>query len=189
MQRGPLPYILEDRTGANTGSDFDDIYDRLFFRVARSPSQTATMIYNMHRRASRHRDSLPFTQDPIVVLDFLHDESLGTVSFIRPAGRISQAMSKYLRKTSLFASSLSRKFTGSDGREYRWSYRSVDGQEWTCTTGAENYLVAHYDLKKPDVRVYGVSGHTLTIYEAFVHMAVELMTSLTIMRHIAQHNL
>ncbi len=71
MQRGPLPYILEDRTGTNTGSDFDDIYDRLFFRVARSPAQTATMIYNMHRRASRHRDSLPFTQDPIVVLDFL----------------------------------------------------------------------------------------------------------------------
>ncbi|KAK0191723.1 hypothetical protein F5146DRAFT_929354, partial [Armillaria mellea] len=182
------PISWRTEPGPTPGSDYDDIYDRLFFRVARSPAQTATMIYNMHRRASRHRDSLPFTQDPIVVLDFLHDESLGTVSFIRPTGRISQAMSKYLRKTSLFGSSLSRKFAGSDGREYRWSYHSVDGQEWTCTTGAENYLVAHYDLKKPDVRVYGVSGHTLTIYEAFIHMAIgEKLYSLLILLPLPTH--
>lgn len=86
-----------------------------------------------------------------------------------------------------------------------------------CTTGVENYLVAHYDLKPPDVRAYGVSGNNLTIYESFIHLSVgewrlamllvdlapnshlssfsaivlpsELLASLIIMRHIAQHNL
>ena len=28
-----LPYYLEDRTGHYTGTDFDEIYDRLFLRV------------------------------------------------------------------------------------------------------------------------------------------------------------
>ena len=40
-----------------------------------------------------------------------------------------------------------------------------------CTTVLENHLVAHYDLKPPDVRAYEVSGHTVTIYEPFVHIA------------------
>lgn len=47
--------------------------------------------------------------------------------------------------------------------------KAIVGQ---CTTVAENYLVAHYDLKAPDTRVYGVSGNTLTIYEAFGDLAV-----------------
>ncbi|KAF5358768.1 hypothetical protein D9758_008570 [Tetrapyrgos nigripes] len=86
-------------------------------------------------------------------------------------------------------SSLFRKFIGSDGREYRWSHRTTPGQEWTLTTGTENYLVAHFDLKPPDVRAYDVSGNTLTVHEAFIHLSVEILATLTIMRHIAQHNL
>ena len=90
-----------------------------------------------------------------------------------------------------------------------------------CTT-AENYLVAHYDLKPPNVRVFDVSGNTLTVYEPFVHVALgeswasvgsdtwasrngpgfgdriewcwlmwltEIITSLIIMRHLAEHKL
>jgi len=38
-----------------------------------------------------------------------------------------------------------------------------------CTT-MENTLVAHYDLKPPNVRTYDVSGNNLIIYEAFAHM-------------------
>lgn len=153
MLQGPLPYTFEDRTGAHTSSDFDDIYDRLFFHVATAPQRSgssAIMIYSMNRRASRHRDSQPFRHTPSAVLEFLPDGSLGNVSFMQPAGTLTIPMVRYLRKTSLFGryvvpeisygntapypapdSSLSRKFLCSDGREYKWVNRSVEGQEWT----------------------------------------------------------
>ncbi|KAJ7124430.1 hypothetical protein C8R44DRAFT_619743 [Mycena epipterygia] len=191
MLQSPLPYILEDRTGAHTASDFDDIYDRLFYHVATVPQRSgssAIMIYSMNRRASRHRDSQPFHHTPAAMLEFLPDGSLGNASFMQPAGTLTIPMVRYLRKTSMFGRSLSRKFMCSDGHEYKWVNRSVEGQEWTCTT-ADNYLIAHYDLKPADVRAYGVSGNTLTIYEAFSHLTLELLASLTIMRHIQQYNL
>ncbi|KAF8896944.1 hypothetical protein CPB85DRAFT_203864 [Mucidula mucida] len=182
-----LPYILEDRTGVNTASDFDEMYDRVFYRIARVPlvRATTTMIYEMGTRASRHRDTLPVTQPPIVILDFQEDESLGTISYLRPTGKTTELMSRYLKKTGLFSS----KFMGSDGQEYRWSHRSVVGQEWTCTVGADHRPIAHYDLKPPNVNAYGISGHTLTVEEEYVHVLVELLASFTIMRHIALHNL
>ncbi|KDQ28684.1 hypothetical protein PLEOSDRAFT_173292 [Pleurotus ostreatus PC15] len=178
-------YTLEDRTALISSSDFDDIYDRLFLRVSRPTKATSTMIYKMKHRSSRHRDSQPLTAEPIVVLDFAPDESLGNISF--PKAKVTVPMARYLRKTSLFGGSLSRKFIGSDGREYTWNRGCVQGQEWTCTT--ENFLVAHYDLKPPQQRVYGTSGNTLNIYQPFFPLAVEIVASLTIMRHIAQFNL
>ncbi|KAJ6562070.1 hypothetical protein B0H19DRAFT_943564 [Mycena capillaripes] len=191
--RGPLPFIFEDRTGAHTSSDFDDIYDRLFFHVATVPQRSgssAIMIYSMTRPASRHRDSQPLHNTPSAVLEFPPDGSLGKVSFMQPgSGRtLTIPMGRYLRKTSLFGRSLSRKFLCSDGREYKWVNRSAEGQEWSCTT-ADNYLVAHYDLRPADVRVYGVSGNYLTIYEAFSHLTLEILASFIIMRHIQQYNL
>ena len=42
-QAQPLPLVLEDRTGAYTTTDFDDIYDRAFFRVVCS-SQRAGVV-------------------------------------------------------------------------------------------------------------------------------------------------
>ncbi|KAJ7277544.1 hypothetical protein C8J57DRAFT_1309566 [Mycena rebaudengoi] len=191
MLQGPLPYILEDRTGAHTASDFDDIYDRVFFHVATVPQRSgssAIMIYSMNRRASRHRDSQPFRSTPVAALEFLPDGSLGNISFMQPQGTLTLPMVRYLRKTSLFGRSLSRKFMCSDGREYKWSHRGAEGHEWTCTN-ADNYLVAHYDLKPADVRAYGVSGNNLTVYEAFGPLTLELLASLTIMRHIQQYNL
>ncbi|KAJ7983209.1 hypothetical protein DFH06DRAFT_1266665 [Mycena polygramma] len=201
MLQAALPYTLEDRTGAYTASDFDDIYDRLFFHVATAPQRagsTAVMIYAMPRRASRHRDSRPVRHAPAAVLEFLADGSLGNVAFAQGAGggggTLTLPMARYLRKTSLFGRSLSRKFMCSDGREYKWVHRSVEGQEWTCTPAtvtdpAHNYLVAHYDLKPADVRAYGVSGNTLTIYEPFAGLGLELLASFIIMRHIQQYNL
>ncbi|KAF9442908.1 hypothetical protein P691DRAFT_738486 [Macrolepiota fuliginosa MF-IS2] len=186
----PLPYALEDRTGSNTHSDFDDMYDRMFFHIARRPGHAATYIYEMPIRASRHRSSLPLNREPSAVLEFLPDESLGNVTFVGkgslPATTIP--MSRYLRKTSLFGTSLARKFVGSDGREYKWSYQAVGDQQWSCTTN-DNYFVAHYDLKPSDVRTYDVSGNTLTIYEPFAHLALEIMVSFIIMRHLAEHHL
>jgi hypothetical protein len=65
----------------------------------------------------------------------------------------------------------------------------VPGQEWSvgqriiplwfpfvklivqCHT-AEGFLVAHYDLKPPDTRAYGVSGNVLTVHEAFTQLSL-----------------
>ncbi|KAJ8095183.1 hypothetical protein PM082_010405 [Marasmius tenuissimus] len=189
--RTPLPYIFEDRTGALTLSDFDDMYDRLFFRISRPvPQKPVTMIFNMERRASRHRDRnmSTFHPNPLAVLEFQPDESLGRISFNNGSKPFSLPMGSYLRKTSILGVSRSRKFVGSDGIEYRWNHRTVPGQEWTCTT-TDNYLVAHFNLKPPNERAYDVSGNTFTIHEPFIHLATELLSTLTIMRHILQHNL
>lgn len=114
----PLPYVLEDRTGSLTTSDFDDIYDRIFFRVVHSQSSTGpvTMIYEMTRRASRHRDSIlqamsPYQQhrEPQVLLEFRPDQSLGRVQFYRaatattPAKRSTIEMGRWLRRYGIFA--------------------------------------------------------------------------------------
>ncbi|KAJ7062751.1 hypothetical protein C8F01DRAFT_985944 [Mycena amicta] len=194
----PLPLILEDRTGAYTTTDFDDIYDRAFFHVV-CTAQSSVMIYSMTRRTSRHRDAhwQPHLHSPAAVLEFATDGGLGSVSFASAVNSNTRPkvfpMVQYLRKTSLFGRSLSRKFVCSDGREYKWVQQQKDGTragaaEWTCTT-ADNYVVAHYDLKLPNVRAYGVSGNSLTIYEGFAHLTLELLVSFIIMRHIQQYNL
>jgi len=191
MRSAPLPYILEDRSGIYNDSDFDDIYDRLFLRIAESSHDAETsvlMIYDMGRRSSRRRDSRHFDRHPAVVLEFGTNGTPGNIHFMEPPAAFTIPMYQYLRKTTIFGSSLFRRFKGSDGREYRWNYRSTEGQEWSCVTGANN-LVAHYNLKRPDVPAFYVSGNVLTIHESYSHLAMELLASLTIMRHIAQHNL
>jgi len=172
-------------------SDFDDIYDRLFLRVAESPKHSkecVSTIYNMGRRSSRKRDSCHLDRQPAVVLEFGANGTLGNIHYLQPPATFSLPMHQYLRKTTIFAGSLSRKFKGLDGKDYRWSYRSIEGQEWSCIS-SENHLVAHYVLRPLDAPAYHVSGNILTIHEAFSHLAIEIFASLTIMRHIAHCNL
>ncbi|KAH7923155.1 hypothetical protein BV22DRAFT_1048391 [Leucogyrophana mollusca] len=179
-----MPYFLEDKTGKLTESDFVDINDRLCLRLrctAREPTHTAYMIYNVTCASDLLK--------PLVALDFGPDDTLGTIAF----GSGSQmAMKQYLTKLSPLGrlpSSKTRKFIGSDGQEYRWSWRSTKGQEWTCTNSSQ-YLVAFYTLKLSSEPEYnGSSGCMLTIDEAYPHLVAEMLASLTIMRHIAAHNL
>ncbi|OSD01887.1 hypothetical protein PYCCODRAFT_1368435 [Trametes coccinea BRFM310] len=189
MLNRSLPYVLEDRTGHYAGSDFDEIYDRLFLHVSCPPpsrtadyAETTLMIYDTGRRSSSRRQSRPALREPSVVLEFGPNGALGTVSFPRLA--VSAPMSQYLRKTSMFSSSLSRKFTASNGEDYRWVYRGVKEHEWTCAD-SRDYVVAHYTLKPPDQPSYNTSGNILTIYEPWAHLATEILASLTIMRHLA----
>jgi len=182
---------MEDRFGLYNASDFDDIYDRLFLRVVQSPQhsqKSMSMIYNMGRRSSRKHDSRHLDRQPAVVLEFGANGTLGNIHYMNPPAALSLTMHQYLRKTTIFGGSLSRRFTGSDGEDYRWSYRSVDGQEWSCVN-SESHLVAHYALKPLGVPAYHVSGNMLTIHEPFSHLAIEILASLTIMRHIAYYNL
>ncbi|TFK22782.1 hypothetical protein FA15DRAFT_671112 [Coprinopsis marcescibilis] len=185
-----IPLVLEDRTAAITNTDFDDMYDRVFLHISRIPGQSTTNLYEMQVRASRHRSREAHTvnREPTISLEFLQDETLGTVTF--PKHRMAIPMSRYLRKLSFFGPSLCRKFAASDGREYKWSYRALDDHEWTCSTADEsNYLVAHYNVRPPSVPMYDNSGNKLTIYPHFTHLTTELVASLLIMRHIAQFNL
>ncbi|OJT07656.1 hypothetical protein TRAPUB_1481 [Trametes pubescens] len=184
-----LPYFIEDRTGQYTGSDFDEIYDRVFLRVGRPPpghaahyAETTLMVYDTGRRSSSKRYSQPVSREPSVILEFGPNGALGTISFV--GSSVSMPMGQYLRKTSMFAGSLSRKFTGSNGEEYRWIHRGVSEHEWSCVD-SRNYVVAHYTLKPPEKPAYNTSGNMLTIYEPFTHLAVEILASLTIMRYLA----
>jgi hypothetical protein len=95
----PLPFVLEDRTGLLAATDFDDMYDRVFLRVARASHPATILIYKMNQRASRRRDSLPLQAKPTATLQFGPSNSLGTLYYV---GKAVVPMSQYLRKTSLF---------------------------------------------------------------------------------------
>ena len=105
MRSASLHYVLEDRSGVYNDSDFEDIYDRLFLRIA-EPSRDAEtsilMIYDMGRRSSRRRDSRHFDRQPSVVLDFGTNGKLGSIHFMQPPGGHSLPMYQYLRKTTIF---------------------------------------------------------------------------------------
>ncbi|KIJ68078.1 hypothetical protein HYDPIDRAFT_173756 [Hydnomerulius pinastri MD-312] len=176
-----MPYLLEDKTGRLTGSEFVDINDRLRLRLrctAQAPTHTAYMIQNV----THGSDAV----NPLIALAFGPDNSLGTITI---GSGVPMGMKQYLAKLSPLGSTNTRKFLGSDGQEYRWSWRSTKGHEWTCTNQSQ-YLVAFYTLKlagEPDYS--SSSGCMLTIDEAYPHLADEMLASLTIMRHIVAHNL
>ena len=105
MRGDPLHYVLEDRYAVYNESDFDDIYDRLFIRIAESSRDAETavsMIYDMGRRSTRRRDTRHFERQPSVVLEFGSNGALGTVRFMQPTRSSSMSMYQYLRKTSIF---------------------------------------------------------------------------------------
>lgn len=105
-----MPYMFEDRTGRVTGSDYDDIYDRMFIRVIphpRSPARSDNVlaIYNMGRRSTRHGDTRHLERQPLVVLEFAEGAAggLGNISFFYPpAPSMTMPMNRYLRKTTFF---------------------------------------------------------------------------------------
>ncbi|KAH9928934.1 uncharacterized protein B0H18DRAFT_999460 [Fomitopsis serialis] len=170
MSTGALPYYLEDRSGSYAGSDFDDIYDRLFLRVA-------LMIYNVGRRSSNQRDYRPLQREPSVALEF------------GPSGTLDRSLSwARLRSHCLEGESLIRKFRASNGEEYKWTYKTESDHQWSCTDSA-NYVVAHYNLKPPNKPAFRTSGNMLTINETHASLAIELLASLTIMRHVAAYHL
>ncbi|KAF7981794.1 hypothetical protein HWV62_15283 [Athelia sp. TMB] len=105
MRSSPLPYLLEDRSAHPTSSDFDDIYDRLFLRIAeasRDTESTVTMIYDMGRRSARKRDSRHYDRPPSAVLEFGTDGALGHIRLMQPPALLSLPMNQYLRKTAIW---------------------------------------------------------------------------------------
>ncbi|KAH7911011.1 hypothetical protein BJ138DRAFT_1007480 [Hygrophoropsis aurantiaca] len=174
-----MPFLLEDKTGKFTESDFTDINDRLCLRLrCTAPTAHSYAIYNITY------DSEP--PKPIVVLEFGPNHALGSIKL---GSGPKLPMAEYLAKLSPQGSSKTRKFTGSDGQEYRWSWRSTPGHEWTCTNASES-VVAFYTLKLSSEPEYsGSSGCMLTVDEAYPHLIPEMLASLVVMRRIAAYNL
>ncbi|KAG7098038.1 hypothetical protein E1B28_000014 [Marasmius oreades] len=172
-----MPYFLEDKTGSLLGSEFVDIHDRLHF-VYRSTSHACSHATYMIFNTSSYTD-------PLMALTFGPRNALGTVSF---PSHVSYPMGTYLSRIST-SSGRAWKFTASDGQEYFWRWRSQPNQEWTCTN-ANGYMIAYYSLKTPGEPQYeGSSGCSLTIEEAFPRLAVEMLGTLMILRHIAEYRL
>lgn len=192
-------YTFEDRTGRNYDSDWDDIWERLYFRVCQEPSspertdslepnKSKINIYNVEYRMMR-RDHSHVDFYPNVVLEF-NGHNLGQITYDTELYKCTFQMGKYIKKTSFFGgSSLLRKFTGSDGNEYKWCHKVVEGQEWTCTTGQNEMIVAHYDLLPEGYVAYRISGHNLVVRNKWAALSIEFLATLIIMRHIHQHNL
>ncbi|KAG7440820.1 uncharacterized protein BT62DRAFT_923696 [Guyanagaster necrorhizus] len=180
MTKYGIPIFLEDKSGKLTGSEFIDIHDRMRFSyrcTARDGTHTAYMIFNLTAAAVMYHPRA------IAALDFGPGNSLGTISW----GGVTIPMKKYLVRVS--NRGRARKFVASDSQEYIWSWRTKDNQEWTCTN-VNGYLVAYYSLKVPGEPPYeGSSGCSLTVDEAYGHLAAECLASLMIMRHIAEYNL
>ncbi|KAF8519992.1 hypothetical protein BU17DRAFT_89348 [Hysterangium stoloniferum] len=193
-----LPYFFEDTTGLATGpSDFLDIYDRppyLYLSSSHAyPGPNAKQrvpvdaaregrtlkIFELGTRAltSSRRPHREDGTPPSAVISL----DAGTVKLF---GDKTLALERWLRKSSTFGSTLVRQFRGSDGMTYQWSFRTANAHEWACVQLETNCLVAHYDIRSPSEPVYKTSGNVLTVYEHCVHISVELLASLILMRNL-----
>lgn len=132
-----IPYLLEDRTGDVLNTEFDEIYDRMFFGVSSSnppspssstdpaPSRTIKLFELGKRSAPALRgSSLNFGKDPVVVLDFAPGGGMGTVLFVRQG--VSMPMEKWMRRFD----AKGRCFACSDGENYYWTHKANAETEW-----------------------------------------------------------
>ncbi|GJJ16243.1 hypothetical protein Clacol_010539 [Clathrus columnatus] len=185
-----IPLFFEDKTGKITGSDFVDIYDRSpMLRVAQVVQSDRILRYIYDVGSTSIASSRGYSSsEPEVTLEFGTDYSLGSIYFGRSSSR-SIPMERYLRRLSPSGSSLVRVFRASDGSDYIWGYRVDMDHEWTCTNMSTLKLIGHYDLKPAGEPPYRSSGNVLTVYEEYQHLSIDLLASLLIMRHIAEHRL
>jgi len=171
-----LPYIFEDKAGDFRGPEFHELHERmrLCIRPVRSGDAQAAYVLSSTRQGTDH-----------ICLAFGPNNALGTICIGQNGVHVQ--MDKYLSKPS--TSSTARQFRACDGQVYTWSCKSVTGNEWTCLN-ANNYIVSSYSLKPPKEPPYhSSSGALFAIDENYPHIAVELLATLTIMRHISEHNL
>lgn len=73
-----LPFFLEDKTGRLTGSDFNDLHDRMKLLYRPRSRDPSGGIYDIYDVSAGRNDSYEI---PVVTLTFGSDNSLGTVKF------------------------------------------------------------------------------------------------------------
>ncbi|KAI0266951.1 hypothetical protein BC834DRAFT_842685 [Gloeopeniophorella convolvens] len=180
-----LPFMLEDKTGSLSNSDYKDLYDRMYLgvRCTRRESNGASQYAVFNYLPSEW-------SDPAVSLEYGVGGTPGAVTFMR-AGRTptTLAMGDYLMAVD-DNNPRHRKFVASDGQEYRWSWRTntAENLEWSCVN-VSGVAVAWYALKIPGENYANSSGCMFGVEEPYPHLAVEFLVTFLIMRHIATHNM
>jgi len=171
--------MLEDRSGSLSGSEFVDLYDRMYLRVrcTRRDADGASSygVYNIF-------STLP--DIPVVTLEYGAAGALGNVTTIGHGGSPrTQTMAAFLVE---IGGPRHRKFVASDGQEYSWSWRTNtrENLEWSCVN-ASGQTVAWYVLRIPGEQYANSSGCMLGVEEPYPHLAVDFLATLLIMRHIA----
>ncbi|KJA23392.1 hypothetical protein HYPSUDRAFT_201414 [Hypholoma sublateritium FD-334 SS-4] len=178
-----LPLFLEDKSGRLSGAEYVDMYGRMRLLLTRSVHDEDETVYHIYDQTedSAHRNT------PAITLKFGSRHALGTITF---RGYPPKDMAQYISQVNDVAGPTLRRFFASDGREYRWGWRKVEGEEWTCTN-SDAEVVADYSLKHPggyhDPPSSG--GAMLTVTEEFSYLATEMLASVSIMRHILRYNL
>jgi hypothetical protein len=151
-----VPFMLYDRTGSLSGSEFNDVHDRISLHVRcmlRDPDGTSQYgVYN---------PQLNFDM-PVVTFEYGAGGALGNITMFGSGGSLrTQAISAFLVEaggyvdanansprpllfflhTSTHAMFLPthrprhRKFTASDGHRYSWSWRTSNDKdlEWSVS--------------------------------------------------------
>ncbi|KAF8267651.1 hypothetical protein EI94DRAFT_1580453 [Lactarius quietus] len=175
-----LPLMFADRTGSIYGSEFAELYDRMYLCVRRthrdSDGASQYGIYNAPVTPSN---------SPAAIVEFGLTDPIGTVTFNGPGGTVrTHAMSSYL---TIVGGPRHRKFTASDGKEYTWGWRTNTEdslEEWTCVN-SNGETVAWYMLCVPGEVYENSSGCAFGVDELNHHLAVEFLATLLIMRYIA----
>ena len=169
-------YMLEDLSGHLTSSDFQDVNSRI--RLSLRCIQ-ATCTHAEYVIIDRTHSDAYNTNDPLAVLNFGPNNSLGTV-VIGPG--LPMPMTQYLTKVATenglahkyhvkflnFLTSLSIstwKFTAQDGQEYNWSWRIKPEQEWTVSIelGASLRMFLLMDRQCTNANGYHVASYTLKL--------------------------
>ncbi|KAG8872531.1 hypothetical protein FRB97_007564 [Tulasnella sp. 331] len=181
-----LPLFLEDTTGVLVKTTFTDLYDRLQLALTAVPgSGPNNLRLALTLCAGRKAKAVP---DCVIDLPQRFDRA--TLSYgAGPAIPIES----YLRTVKgLSSRSPNRRFTASDSESYTWSMTQSNPRDpstivWACTN-SQGAFVAEYTVN--DTQVTGSTcAAVLTIEEAFNSMVLELLTTLTIVRYIAQNAL
>jgi hypothetical protein len=86
-----LPLMFPDRTGSIYGSEFAELYDRMYLCVRRMRRDSdGTTQYGIY-------DNLMQSNSPVATLEFSTGETIGTVTFNGPGGSVrTRAMSSFL---------------------------------------------------------------------------------------------
>ncbi|KAH9025654.1 hypothetical protein EDB84DRAFT_366262 [Lactarius hengduanensis] len=175
-----LPLMFPDRTGSVFGSEFSELYDRMYLCVCRTRHDSdGAAQYGIYDASVT-----PFNS-PVATLDYGAGGALGTVMFVGPGGSPrTHEMSSFL---TVVGGPRHRKFTASDEKEYTWGWRTNTQdslEEWTCVN-SNGDTVAWYALGVPGEVYETSSGCAFGVEEQYPHLAVEFLASLLIMRYLA----
>lgn len=118
-----LDLFFEDTTGDIASADFVDYYNRLSFQVRllqRRDDSVSFVVCDTMTAAGRLASG-----PTLSTLVFGADHALGTVQY---QGKQAVPMDQYLARGS---GALSRRFVGSDGQAYTWTFVSAsEREEW-----------------------------------------------------------